>query len=328
MRHASSKTLGAVVAALLASPALAAPPSDYEPGINWETTIEMDMAGMKMPPQTSKFCKPKKEWSEPPGTSHEGDCKTTEMKRSGNRMTWKVVCTGKNPMTGEGDMTYTANTYAGTMAMHMKDGDMNMKMKGREIGGDCDANEMKRKVAGMQAAAKEQQAQGEQMQAQQMAKACDDGVKKMQAMAFTGMVAFCKDPAKKQEFCSRMSTREGFAALRANNPEPQRNESAQACGKDLAAIQGSLCKDAKKDAMSNQGSMGFLVQDCPAEAQALAQSECAGIDYTSASRQQRQLCTTYAKGSLEGKKKAAPASDTPKTTDDALKKAAKGLLPF
>ena len=331
MRPFPSMLLGAALAALLPTPAPAAPPSDYEPGTNWEATVEMEMAGMggmKMPAQTHKFCKAKKEWTEPPGTDRNSDCKTTEMKKSGNRMTWKVVCTGKNPMTGEGDMTYTPTTYAGTMAMHMKDGDVTMKMKGREVGGDCDANEMKRKVSEMQATAKEQQAQGEKMQAQQNAKACDDGVARMQAMAFTGMVAWCKDAAKKQEFCNRMSTRDGFLALQKNNPEAQRNDAAKACGKDLAEIQGSLCREARKDAMSNQGTMGFLVSSCPAEAQALAQKECAGIDYTSATREQRQLCTTYAKGSLEGKKKAAPASDGPKSPDDALKKAAKGLLPF
>jgi hypothetical protein len=325
MSHALPKLLGAAAVALLASSALAAP-ADYEPGVKWESTVEMEMPGMpmKMPPQTHEFCKPKKDWSEPPGSDPK-KCKTTEMKRSANKMSWKVVCEGKEPMTGEGEMTYDAKSFSGSMKMTMSQGTMNMKMKGREIGGDCDANEMKRKVAAMTADAKEQQAKGEKMQAEHEAKACDEGVQRMQAMAFSGMMAYCKDPARKQEFCARMSTRDGFLALQRNNPESQRADAAKACGKDLAEVQASLCKQSRKDALSNQGSMSFLTTFCPEESQALAQKECAGLDYTSASPQQRSLCTTYARGA--GKAKPAPASDTPKSADDALKKAAKGLIP-
>jgi hypothetical protein len=227
-------------------------------------------------------------------------------------------------MTGEGEMTFDAKTFNGSMKMTMSQGTVNMKMKGRELGGDCDANEMKRKVAAMTAEAKETQAQGERMQAEQAAKACNDGVQRMQAMAFTGMVAWCKDASKKKEFCDRMSTRDGFLTLQKNNPESQRNDAAKACGKDLADVQAGLCKDSRKDALSNQRSMSFLTTYCPEETQALAQKECAGLDFTSASASQRQLCTSYARGKA---KKPAPASETPKSADDALKKAAKGLIP-
>jgi hypothetical protein len=324
MRLALPKLLGAASAALLSSTALAAP-ADYEPGTKWESTVEMEMPGMpmKMPPQTHEFCKPKKDWTDPPGSDPK-KCKTTEMKRSANKMSWKVVCEGKEPMTGEGEITYDAKSYSGSMKMTMSQGTVNMKMKGRELGGDCDANEMKRKVAAMTAEAQETQAQGERMQAEQAAKACNDGVQRMQAMAFTGMVAWCKDASKKKEFCERMSTRDGFLALQQNNPESQRNDAAKACGKDLADVQAGLCKDSRKDALSNQRSMSFLTTYCPEETQALAQKECAGLDFTSASASQRQLCTSYARGKA---KKPAPASETPKSADDALKKAAKGLIP-
>ncbi len=324
MRLALPKLLGAASAALLSSTALAAP-ADYEPGTKWESTVEMEMPGMpmKMPPQTHEFCKPKKDWSEMPGSDPK-KCKTTEMKRSANKISWKVVCEGKDPMTGEGEMTYDAKSFSGSMKMTMSQGTVNMKMKGRELGGDCDANEMKRKVTAMAAEVKEAQAQNERQQAEQQAKACDDGIQRMQAMAVTGFVVFCKDPAKKQEFCNRMSTRDGFLALQKNNPESQRSDAAKACGKDLGDVQAGLCKDSRKDALSNQGSMSFLTTYCPDETQALAQKECAGLDFTSASTQQRQLCTSYARGKA---KKTAPASETPKSADDALKKAAKGLIP-
>ena len=46
MRPFPSMLLGAALAAFLPAPAPAAPPSDYEPGTNWEATIEMEMAGM------------------------------------------------------------------------------------------------------------------------------------------------------------------------------------------------------------------------------------------------------------------------------------------
>ena len=117
----------------------------------WEITTSMEMKGMPMPfamkPMTQTQCISKKDVENPektvPQTSKENkDCKIKDYKVAGNRVTWKTVCTGKNPMTSTGEITYNQGTsYEGSMTMDTegnakKTMHMVYHFKGKRIG-DC-----------------------------------------------------------------------------------------------------------------------------------------------------------------------------------------------
>ena len=106
------------------------------PGLYWEQTMSGQMGGFTMPAKTSKVCMPKNQWEQPPKMSGD-DCTFTDLKRSGSKMSWKMTC--KNGMTGEGEMTWTPDTYSGWTSMVTPAGEMKMNMSGKRLGGDCEA---------------------------------------------------------------------------------------------------------------------------------------------------------------------------------------------
>ena len=55
---------------------------------------------------------------------------------SGKTVTWQMACTTPQPMTSTGEMTFTDDSYTGTMKMNSAQGVMSMKMSGTRLG-DC-----------------------------------------------------------------------------------------------------------------------------------------------------------------------------------------------
>lgn len=107
----------------------------------WETTAEMQMEKMSMPPMTTSRCITADELKRDPtggagSGPGQGDCKATDHKTVGNTTTWKMACTGAQSMTGEGTLTVTGDTYTSAMVMRTERGTMNLKAKGRRLG-DC-----------------------------------------------------------------------------------------------------------------------------------------------------------------------------------------------
>lgn len=109
----------------------------------WEVTMEMDMPNMpmKMPPMKTVQCVTKEQVDDPnqlPKGAQEKnkDCKVSDYKVTGNTVTWTMTCTGKNAMTGTGEMTYSADSYEGSMKMKTATGEMAMKYTGKRLG-DC-----------------------------------------------------------------------------------------------------------------------------------------------------------------------------------------------
>lgn len=73
------------------------------------------------------MCLPKTGLSEPPSPSKDDRCKVTDVKNVGNKMSWKMKCTGPEPMTGEGEVTHGKDGFDGAMTMHSSQGDMKVK---------------------------------------------------------------------------------------------------------------------------------------------------------------------------------------------------------
>lgn len=108
----------------------------------WEITTEMDMPGMpmKMPATKTTQCITKEQAADPnqsvPKSSRGGDCKVSDYKVVGNKVTWNMACTGKEAMTGSGEITYGTDSYTGSMKMSSGGRDMTMNYTAKRLG-DC-----------------------------------------------------------------------------------------------------------------------------------------------------------------------------------------------
>ena len=116
------------------SPARAADP----PGVLWETTSQMAVAGMpmQMPTQTQKVCSPKT-WTKPP-PGGDKSCVTSDYKMVANKATWKIQCSGQMAMQGTGEMTFeSADAYTGAIRATSQGTAMTIRLAGKKIG-TCD----------------------------------------------------------------------------------------------------------------------------------------------------------------------------------------------
>jgi len=132
-------TLALLAVLALPAPARADEPAPMQDGL-WELSMKMDIPGLpfQLPAQTVNHCYTKKELQESAGVPKQSDdCKVTESKKTGNKVTWKVVCTGKNAGTGSGEMTFkSATAYEGSMSVENKGRVTTTRYEGKRLG-DC-----------------------------------------------------------------------------------------------------------------------------------------------------------------------------------------------
>jgi hypothetical protein len=111
----------------------------------WETTVQMSMANMpiQMPEMKAARCVTAADLKKDPATGlpsgAPGDnsaCKVSDYKESGSKVTWNMACTGQQPMTGTGELTFDGDMYTGLMKMNGQQGPMTMKLTGKRLG-DC-----------------------------------------------------------------------------------------------------------------------------------------------------------------------------------------------
>jgi len=100
----------------------------FAAGINaqegeWESTMEMKMEGLSfaIPPVTTKHCITKEDVV-PKASEKDDKCKIKDQKIVGNKVTWSVECLDKGEKTeSQGEITYSGNSYKGTMKTRMTD---------------------------------------------------------------------------------------------------------------------------------------------------------------------------------------------------------------
>jgi len=109
----------------------------------WEVKTEMEMPGMpmKMPAMTTTQCITKEQAEDPQRSVPQGrgapnNCKVSDYKVTGNKVTWSMKCEGPEAMSGTGEITYGENTYDGVMKMEREGQTMTMKYTGKRLG-DC-----------------------------------------------------------------------------------------------------------------------------------------------------------------------------------------------
>lgn len=307
----------AVIALSLISPLAAF--SAQDTGELWQITTSMEMEGMPMamPQQTSKACLPKDRKSDAAIPKDES-CTTTDHRKSGNKTSYKIVCQGKNKMTGTGEFEdLGSDGYRGktrlTGTMDGEKMDMTQKFSGKRIG-TCKYEEPAAVVKKYQEQADKQK---------QMS--CKQSIDELNAYIFTMKDSPCL--AQKPEFCKRVS------ALSQEMREPDGYEAAirkhsnwqelmRACNLDPAAVTNTACKRA-----TDTRKWEFVAAQCAAESKVLAKKNCEGRDYTEAMESEfAPICRRYAAASLNqsgsSKAKAGKAGSVPGTTEAGKKESA------
>src|SRR5438093_4379068 len=107
-----------VVAALLAASASAVAQARRDG--NWEVTVEMQIPGLpqSMPPRIITQCITKDDAADPQKMLPQGqrgnmpnNCKVSDMKNEGNKVSWAMKCEGPQAMSGTGEIIYKDNAY-------------------------------------------------------------------------------------------------------------------------------------------------------------------------------------------------------------------------
>jgi hypothetical protein len=107
----------------------------------WEVTTKVEIPGMPMamPAQTQRKCLPKTRKDDDLIPTTEG-CRTSDVKRAGNKVTFNIACTGTDPMIGTGEINSLPASYDGRMHLKGKAGEETMEMthtfSGKRVG-DC-----------------------------------------------------------------------------------------------------------------------------------------------------------------------------------------------
>ena len=140
------KCLSIMSAGLLAWPAIALAAPNMQEG-EWENAVEMKMEipGMPFALPAMKFkstnCLTQKDMV--PNTAKKDQrCEIKKQEVSGNKVTWQTLCTDKDGTTeGEGEVTYSGNSYQGVMHARMIPKDksaqatkVDYKLNGRYLG--------------------------------------------------------------------------------------------------------------------------------------------------------------------------------------------------
>ncbi len=273
----------------------------------WEVTSQMNipgmpagMAGMGQAPQRVCTGKdPKQDATKRPDMK---DCKVTDFKQTGPRMTMTLNCPRGQAVI---DQTFNAarTEYKGSMKMTGKDGEMVINTSGRKLG-TCDTAQATRerddKVAKMKAqgaaataAANQQMAEAQKQTTATITKACNEATAAMNASKFPACYnprdpmtksAMCTDPqvrnsfvppagktvcdAKKAEFCQKYQTEAGFT-LAAQAEKEGADNGAALCGVQKPKVQATLCTGALKGE-----SLEFLSRYCPAEIKQVGAKLC------------------------------------------------------
>jgi hypothetical protein len=109
----------------------------------WEVKIEMELPGLPaMPPQTQTTCITPEDAANPQkamlagGPADAANCKISDYKAAGSRVTYSLKCEGQVPLSGTGDFTYTGNTYTGIFKADMAGQMLTIRYSGKRLG-DC-----------------------------------------------------------------------------------------------------------------------------------------------------------------------------------------------
>ena len=281
--------------AALAQPGMPGQPKLFKAGSGpdelWDVTFRMEMPGMAMPAQTQQSCIKKGRSGSEDAIPRDSNCKVTDLKVSGNKTTYAIECSGRDSMSGRGEIIATPTAYDGKMWMKSKrrgqDVEMTQIFSGRKVGACTDQSEQV--IASYQAKA---QADADK----EIAKVCTEGIDKLHTGMFFDKGQICE--SRQKAYCERVGTHHrtmqdpaGFKQVLAKYQAGVVKEAFSACRLDWAATVKPMC--AKAGAAKDWQIVGS--GECDDEVRANGPTYCKGRDYYLVDRSLTWLCNRYAR---------------------------------
>lgn len=139
------RILTIAIATISVSAATAVIAQEMPPGL-WEVKTKLEMPGM--PPEMAAKINPKvfthcivtgkNKWSDEHSPSAQRSCERTDMKVSGNDISWKMKC--KEGISGDGAVKHNGkDSYSMNINMNSPKGVMKMKSEGKLLSAKCEA---------------------------------------------------------------------------------------------------------------------------------------------------------------------------------------------
>jgi Protein of unknown function (DUF3617) len=300
-----------LAAALLCTALTAAAAPDS--GDRYRVSVTMRMAGMSMPGSTTEVCTARAQPVSEKSIPRDKDCQVQDFRVQGSKASYHLVCTGKNAMTGDGEMETLPDGFRGSIKAQAEGQQITMSYEGKRIGG-CDF------------ATESPEAQGKAATAQ----VCEAQLTSVPSHAmYIGPKAVC--PTYKARFCANVSREMAQAAEPARFAETDRKfgsiiwQAAEGCGSSRAAILAKACGSAESGgdldfvgdycpdlvprhcaAADPNRSGRFVARHCAERARALAAQHCDGRGYTAMNASPyRAFCSSYAAERLNARNAAA-----------------------
>ncbi|HJU38387.1 MAG TPA: DUF3617 family protein [Tahibacter sp.] len=278
--------------------AVAAPDS----GDRYKVNVTMQMAGMSMPGSSTEVCTARDQAVSEQSIPKDKNCDVQNFRVDGAKASYRIVCTGKNAMTGDGEMETLPGGFRGKIRAEVEGQTMTMNYEGKRIGG-CDY------------ATESPEAQGRAI----TAKMCEAQLTSIVSHTmYLGPKAAC--PTYKAKFCANVKRAVDETTDPARFAETDRTygaafwQAAEGCGGSRAAILAKACTSAGSGgnldfvgdhcpdlvpqhcASADPNRNGrFLVRHCADRARTLAAQQCEGRGYTAMqSSPYRGFCNSYA----------------------------------
>ena len=334
-KPSARKHIAIILVALGASLLALGASSQAGSGSRFRVTSKMEMAGFSMPGQTHEVCGPKDGGAQSL-VPKQDNCRVENYRASGNKVTFDMVCTGKDAMTGSGEFEMLgAAGYRGKMRATVEGQQMLMSFEGKRIG-DCNY------------ATESPKAKADAM----IGKSCAEmlaqpGVALVSAGSmFIGPQAMCA--AKKPAFCAKITPLasdltflrsqkqfDDLAAKQGANTQGQTAWDAFAgCGLPRATVVAKAC--AKADAANDYDFIGdmcptliagtcskadpnrapdFLITHCAARADGIAKQHCTSRSFTAGFEgPYGAFCNRYAARRLNQRNEGQPQQPAKKPT--------------
>ncbi len=130
--------LGAFAAALAGG---MVPAQEKVAGEKWRTRASMQTEGFSVPERVMEVCLPKTDKPEEAMLNQQqppGDCKVSNIKRSGNKTSADLKCTGPAAMEAHWEVETVGDTMRGTMDAKMGGRKMTTKFENTRLGQACE----------------------------------------------------------------------------------------------------------------------------------------------------------------------------------------------
>ncbi len=288
------------------------------PDTLWEITSKMEMSGMPMamPASTNRICLPKDGQDNASMIPTANNCRTDEIKRSGNTISFSMTCTeGKDTYGGRGEIEQSGDAYQGTIRMSgTVDGEkmeMNQSFSGKRVG-NCTYQDPSKLVA-------KYENLGKQELVDHCKQAAEDLVPQLFVATPENPRPFCVDKTPFTKHAEQVwkEIQDYRAYQPARDKYNQLDAAMNAVGHDAQAMQALNGKHCSQAVAAK--SWAFVANSCPPDVASLGAQHCRGRSYTLTMKSEfAPICSRYM-ASAGGQGGGASPAGGPPNAEDAAK---------